>query len=50
MGTNEKELVESINALAEMTFIFYRHCLDIGATDQEAASMTHAYLAAIMGK
>ena len=41
--------IEAIKALAEMTFVFYRHCLDLGASPSEACGMTKAYIEAALG-
>lgn len=45
----EVDAVEAVKALAEMTFIFYRHCLDLGASPREADGMTRAYISAALG-
>ena len=47
---NPKEQVEmmkqAIGAKAEMSLIFFRAALDVGATMEEALKLTQAYLAA----
>lgn len=45
----EVDAVEAVKALAEMVFIFYRHCLDLGASQREACGMTKAYIEAALG-
>ena len=49
---NQKEQVEmlkgAIGAMAEMSLIFFRAALDVGATMEEALKLTQAYLAAMI--
>lgn len=44
----EVDAVETVKALAEMVFVFYRHCLDLGASQREACGMTKAYISALL--
>lgn len=39
--------ISAVKALAEMTYIFFTHLLEVGATIQEASAMTSAYIQAI---
>ena len=47
---SQKEQVEmlksTIGAMAEMSLIFFRAAVDVGATMEEALKLTQAYLAA----
>lgn len=45
----EVDAEEAVKALAEMVFVFYRHCLDLGASPFEAYGMTRAYVSAMIG-
>ena len=38
----------AITSIAEMTFIFYRHVVSLGADPKEAAAMTAAYIEAMV--
>ncbi len=42
------EAIDALKAMAEMTFIFFKHLLETGATMQEATAMTTAYIAAMI--
>ena len=38
----------AIKSIAEMTFIFYRHVVSLGADAREAIAMTSAYVEAMV--
>lgn len=48
MTDPKTEAIDSLKALAEMTFIFFKHLLATGATISEASAMTSAYIQAIL--
>ena len=41
-----QEFMNALGAIAEMTLVFYRDLLAVGATQEEALKLTQAYIAA----
>lgn len=39
-------LIEALGAVAEMSLVFYRSTLAVGATNEEATKLTQAFIAA----
>ena len=44
----ENDAGEAVKGLAEMTYVFFKHCLDLGASTNEASEMTRAYISALL--
>lgn len=42
------EAIDALKAMAEMTYIFFKHLLETGATMPEATAMTSAYISALL--
>ena len=50
MENNEQEAIDAVNVLAELAYIFFQHCLEIGSNVEEASSLTQAFIHAMMKK